>query len=133
MKKIAFLLIMLLLVFACTANDVAYEKKLQSYIGHSENTLLQNFGKPTIQKIMPNGKSILTYIKQNEYFVPTEYFYDYPGWIDSDTVYNPFFNDESYAPYAQLVDMEVEEICQTSFVLQNGIIQSYKFFGNNCH
>ena len=133
MKKIAFLLILMLLIFACAANNTAYEQKLQLWIGQPESALLKSWGRPTVQKIMSDGQTILSYIKQNEYLVPTEYFYDYPGWLDSDIVYDPFFSEESFAPYAQITDTEIEETCQTSFMVQNGIIQSYKFQGNNCH
>lgn len=132
MKKTAFLLILVLLLFACTTN-VAYENKLQKWIGQSEASLIKSWGKPTAQKIISDGQIILSYTKQNEYFVPTEYFYDYPGWDSADIMYDPFFTEDSFAPYAQITDMEVQQICQTSFTVQNGIIQSYKFRGNDCN
>ena len=133
MRKITFALIFSLLLFACAFSNEAYEQKLASWVGKNEQTLIASWGRPTAQKVLENGQTILTYIKQNEYFVPMEYFYDYPGWADADIVYDPFLGDDGFAPYAQIVDTEVEQICQTTFVVQNNIITSYHFRGNNCN
>ena len=132
MRKIAFALILCFLLFACALSDTSYEQKLAPWIGKTEQTLIASWGKPTAQKITAQGQTLLSYVKQNEYLVPMEYFYDYPGWIDADIVYDPYFTDNAFAPYAQIVDTEVEQICQTTFVVQNGIITSYHFRGNGC-
>lgn len=131
MKKVVFALILTFLLLAC--GNIAYEQKLQKWIGQSEASLIDSWGRPTFKKVTSDGQTVLGYTKQNEYFVPMEYFYDYPGWDSSDVMYDPFFADDGMPPYAQIIDTEVEGICQTTFVAQNGIIQSYKFEGNNCH
>ena len=132
MKKAAFVLILTFLVFACTSYNTAYENKLNYFLGKNEQTLINSFGRPTSKKINGNGQTVVTYLKKEQYFVPTEYFYDDPGWIDSDFVYDPFWADGDFAPYAQIIDSEVEEICQTSFVIENNIVTNYSFRGNDC-
>lgn len=131
MKKVFFLLILSFLVLACAYNT-PYEQQLRSWVGKPEQALIVAFGTPTFKKVTSNGQTLLTYIKQNEYLVPTEYFYDYPGWVDTDVMYDPFFADEGMPPYAQIIDTEVEGICQTTFTVMDGIVQSYRFKGNGC-
>ncbi len=130
MKKTAFLLITFLLVIACA--NVGYEHQLQQYVGQTEQSLIENFGTPSVQKNLPNGGKILTYFRQGTYFVPVEYFYDTPMWDASDMVYDPFFNQYEMAPTSVVVDNEVEGVCQTSFVVENDIVKSYRFRGNAC-
>ena len=131
MKKVAFLLIVTFLVFAC-AMFQSYDDTLQKWVGRSETSLLESWGTPTGQKVMANDEKILTYTKQESWYVPTEYYYDMPGWNEIDVVYDPFFDDFSMSPYAQVVDTEVFGICQTSFYIKNGIVTSYKWRGNGC-
>jgi len=131
MKKVFFALILTFLLLACA--NMAYEQKLDAWVGQTETSLIDSWGRPTIKKVAPNGQTILSYIKQNEYFVPMEYFYDYPGWDSGEMMYDPFFVDDGMQPYAQIIDTEVEGICQTTFMVTDGIVRSYRFNGNNCH
>lgn len=131
MKKAAFLLIVMFLVFACAALK-SYDDKLESFVGKPESSLLNAFGTPTGQKILPNGEKVITYIKQETWYVPTEYYYDVDGWDETDIVYNPFFIDETMGPYSQIVDTEFEGICKTSFYIVGGIVSAYKWQGSGC-
>lgn len=130
MKKVCFLLILSFLLLACA--NMAYEQKLRQWVGQYEQTLIESWGRPTVKKVNAAGQTLLTYVTQNEYLVPTEYFYDYPGWDSGEMMYDPFFADEGMPPYAQIVDTEVEGICQTTFVVQDGVITAYRFSGNDC-
>ena len=130
MKKVCFLLILSFLLLACA--NMAYEQKLRQWVGQYEQTLIESWGRPTVKKVNADGQTLLTYVTQNEYLVPTEYFYDYPGWDSGEMMYDPFFADEGMPPYAQIVDTEVEGICQTTFVVQDGVITAYRFSGNDC-
>jgi len=132
MKKVCFLLILSFLLFACALTNTTYEQKLQAWVGQYEQTLINSWGKPTVKKVNTNGQTLLTYVTQNEYLVPMEYFYANPGWVDADVMYDPFFADEGMPPYAQIIDTEVEGICQTTFVVQDGVITSWRFSGNDC-
>lgn len=131
MKRIAFALIVTFLLFAC-ANNLNYENKLNDFVGQDENVLISEWGKPTSQKILSDQEKIMTYIKINDWYVPTEYYFINDDWGVSDPIYNPYFNEYNFAPYSELVDTEVENICQTSFWIKDGIITSYKWRGNNC-
>ena len=130
MKKASFLLIFVLLLFACAS--VMYNKKLDQYIGQTEQSLIEQWGTPSGQKILADGTKILTYTKINEYYVPTEYFYNQPGWGMSDIVYDPFFDDYSLSPASVIVDTQVESICQTSFIIKNDVVTAYRYRGNGC-
>jgi len=132
MKKVVFALVLSFLVFACALTNTAYEKKLQAWIGQPEKTLIATWGRPTLKVVMNDGTTLLSYTSQNTYFVPTEYFYDNPGWVDADMMYDPYFVDDGMPAYAQIVDTEVEAVCQTTFKVMDGIIQSYRFRGNGC-
>ncbi|MBO4285034.1 MAG: hypothetical protein J5895_02240 [Alphaproteobacteria bacterium] len=131
MKKAAFLLIVMFLVFACAALK-SYDDKLEGFVGKPESVLLSAFGTPTGQKILPNGEKVITYIRQETWYVPSEYFYDMDGWDETDIVYDPFFIDESMGPYSQIVDTEFEGICKTSFYIVGGVVASYKWQGSGC-
>ncbi len=132
MKRTAFTLLLVLLLFAC-ANIISYDDKLQTFVGQTQQSLIEQWGKPTGQKIYANGEKVLTYTKVQDYYMPTEYFYDTPGWAESDIIYDPFFGIYEFAPSAQIVDTEVEGICQTSFVIKNDVVTAYKWRGNSCH
>ncbi|MBR2299677.1 MAG: hypothetical protein IJ870_03785 [Alphaproteobacteria bacterium] len=132
MKQIAFLLIFVLLLFACAANNANYNKELEQWVGQPVKALETAWGKPTGQKIISANTRVLTYTKTSEYFVPTEYYYDNLGWGATDLVYDPFFGEYEMTPYAQIVDTEVQGICQTSFVVNDGVIRSYQWRGNGC-
>ena len=130
MKQIAFLLIFVLLLFACAANNTHYNKELKQGVGQPVKVLEAAWGKPTGQKVISENTHVLTYTKTNEYFVPTEYYYDNLGWGAGEIVYDPFFDEYTMTPYSQIVDSEIEGICQTSFVVTNGTIQSYQWRGD---
>ncbi len=131
MKKLAFLLIVTFLILACAMTQ-SYDQRLQNWIGKSENNLLSSWGTPTGQKILENGDKVITYVKQETWYVPTEYYYDTPGWGATEFVYDPFFGEYDLSPYSQIVDTEVQGICQTSFYIQNGMITAYKWRGSGC-
>jgi len=132
MKHIVLLLIFVLLLFACSGNLESYNQKLKPWIGKSVSDLEKSWGKPSAQKMISENTKVLTYIKQTDWYVPIEYYYDQVGWGADEIVYDPFFTDYGMSPYAQIVDTEMEGICQTSFFVINGVVQSYKWRGNGC-
>ena len=132
MRRIAFLIILVCLLFACTINQTTYRQKLEQFVGKPLSTLEQNFGKPTMQKNISNKEKIITYIKRKDWYVPVEYYYDQVGWGADDIIYDPFFADFDMTPYAQIIDTEEQGICHTSFIVVEGIVQSYKFYGKGC-
>lgn len=131
MKQIAFGLIVTFLLLAC-ATSQKYDQQLKGWVGQKESALIEAWGRPSAQKYLSPNSKVITYTKISDYFVPSEYYFYNDGWGVSDIVYDPFMNDYNFTPYAQMVDTEVEEICQTSFWIENGIITSWKWRGNNC-
>lgn len=131
MKQTAFLLILCLLLLACASNN--YGKQLAQYVGQTEQSLVENFGQPTSKRIISDTKTVLTYVKLRETYMPMEYFYDTPGFGADEIVYDPFFADYAFTPTSVVVDSMVEGVCQISFVVTNDIVTSYHFQGDACN
>lgn len=131
MKHIAFGLILTMLLLAC-ATSQKYDQSLKNWVGKSENSLIAAWGRPSAQKYLGDNSKVITYTKVDDWFVPSEYYVYNGGWGTPDIVYDPFMDEYNFTPYAQMVDTEVEEICQTSFWIENGIITAWKWRGNNC-
>ncbi len=131
MKQIAFGLILTMLLLAC-ATSQKYDQELKSWVGKSESSLISAWGRPSAQKYLGNNSKVLTYTRANEVVIPSEYYIYNDGWGETDIVYDPFMSDYNFSPYSEMVDTAVEEICQTSFWIENGIITSWKWRGNNC-
>lgn len=132
MKKICFTLSLILFLFACATKE-KYDQKLQTWIGRPETALLQKWGTPSASKIMMNGDKVITYTKANDVYVPSEFYLNDPNMLPGqETVYSPFLNEYDFTPYNAAFGYQVEDICQTSFLVQGGIITGWKWKGNNC-
>ena len=131
MKKICFTLIVTFLLFAC-ATPAKYDDKLNGFLGHNEAYLIKKMGKPSATKIISDQLTVVSYVKANNTYVPSE-FYIY-GAQDNSTnnFYNPFLNDYDFTPYSAAFGYQVEYYCQTVFLLENGIITGWKWKGNDC-
>lgn len=47
-------------------------------------------------------------------------------------IYSPFLGDYDFSPYGAAFGYEVENICQTVFLIQNGMVTGWKWRGNDC-
>lgn len=133
MKRLFFVLGAILFLQAC-ATEAKYDKKLQSMVGKTEAQLISEWGAPSAAKILNNGEQVITYTQANDMYVPSEYYiYNTTGAEPSETVlYSPFMDDYYFGPYSQTFGYEVEEVCQTSFYIKDGIVSGWKWKGNNC-
>lgn len=131
MKNIAFLTILVLLLFAC-ASSQKYDKKLNGWIGKTEQDLVMNWGRPSAVKYVNQNTKIFTYTKIDEFYFPSEYYLYNEEFEPEDTIYAPLMNDYNFTPYAELTDNEVEMFCQTSFILKNNVVSAWKWKGNDC-
>ncbi|MBO5443658.1 MAG: hypothetical protein J6A33_07750 [Alphaproteobacteria bacterium] len=132
MKKICFCLTLLFFLFAC-ATQQKYDNKLQGFVGKTEAQLVKKWGRPSSSKIMDNGNKVLTYTKANDIYVPSEFYLNNPDMLPGqETVYAPFTNDYDFTPYGETFGYKAEQICQTSFLIQNGYVTAWKWKGNNC-
>ncbi len=131
MKKISFTLILLFVLFAC-ASPLKYDARLNSLIGSNKQELIAKMGKPSAVKIFANGDEVLAYVKANDVYVPSEYYTYNQDSQFNDDVYAPFMNDYDYSPFAVASGYQVEYICQTAFLLQDGVVTAWKWRGNDC-
>lgn len=131
MKQIVFGLILTMLLLAC-ATSQKYDAELKNWVGQSEASLIAAWGQPTGQKYLNNHSKIITYTRISDWLVPTEYYLDNDGWGAGEIVYDPYLTEYNFAPYSEIVDTTVQQICQTSFWIDNGIITAWKWRGNNC-
>ncbi len=122
----------LLFVFSC-ATTKKYDAKLNTWVGKSEQQLIQSWGQPSAMKILDNGDKVITFTKADDMYVSAQYYIYNPGQVpNEDEVFTPFDGDYDFTPYNELVGYEVTQICQTSFLLQNGIVTGWKWKGNDC-
>lgn len=132
MKKNNLLLASLFLLFAC-ATSAKYDVKLNNYVGDTKANLVKELGKPSAVKVMANGDEVLSYVKANNVYVPSEYYiYNQDSVANEDMIYSPFLGNYDFTPYAQSFGYQVEEICQTAFLVQSGVVTGWKWRGNNC-
>ncbi len=131
MRKIAFSLIVTMLLLAC-ATPQKYDERLQHWVGKQENELLTVWGRPSAEKYLSDNTKIITYTKINDWYYPSEYYFYNDGWGEENIIYNPMMNLYNLSPDTVITDTEVEEYCQTTFWVKNGIITAWKWRGNNC-
>ncbi len=125
--------VLAMFLFACATSE-KYDRKLAGWVGKTESSLVAKWGRPSATRILDNGDKIITYTKANNVYVPSEYYiYNTTGAQPSDTVlYSPFMDNYDFGPYSQTFGYQVEEICQTAFLIQDGIITGWKWRGNDC-
>ncbi len=131
MKKIAFGLIVTMLLLAC-ATPQKYDKRLQQWVGKQENELLAVWGRPSAEKYLNDHTKVITYTQINDWYYPMEYYAYNGGWVTENVIYEPFADEYGLDMYNQMTETEVEEYCQTSFWVVNGIITAWKWRGNDC-
>ncbi len=132
MKKISFALILTFLLFAC-ATPAKYDARLNSMIGLDKTALIQKMGRPSAVKVLPSGSEVLAYVKANDVYVPSEFYLYNQGALSNEyDIYSPFMDDYDYAPFGNSFGYRVEYVCQTAFLLQNGVVTAWKWRGNDC-
>jgi len=131
-QKISFCLILIMFLLAC-ATTQKYDVALNGLLNQPQSKLTAKFGKPSAQKIIDKHTKIVTYTNLETMYVPSE-FYEYndqpfPG---VDDIYYPFADMYNYNPMQQYLGVEVSRVCQTSFLIYDGIIRGWSWSGNNC-
>lgn len=131
-KNVALYILVLIFLFAC-ATPAKYDNKLAAMVGEKATVLVDTWGRPSARKILDNGDEVYTYTKANNVYVPSEFYIYNQGFEPSeDVVYGPFLNDYNFGPYGETFGYQVEEFCQTSFLIKNGLINGWKWRGNDC-
>ena len=132
-KKVLLMVLSTIFLFSC-ATSANYDNKLQKWVGKSAVSLQEKWGSPAHVKMFANGDSIMTYIKANDVYVPSEYIIFNQGYVPGNEVtVQPYPSQSSnFMNTTELVGYETEYTCQTSFLVQNGIITGWRWSGNNC-
>jgi len=130
--KIFFFILLLIFLSAC-ATEGKYNRRLNNLIGQNESVLLNDFGKPSAQKIINSHTKILTYTSVENMYVPSE-FYDYnnPPYVGAYDPFYPFNDMYIYNPMSQYLGVNVTLYCKTSFLVEDSIIKKWHTDGNNC-
>lgn len=131
--KVAFVLIFVLLLFAC-ATPQGYDNKLNAYLGASKEEIISQFGRPSAVKIIDNNTEILAYTKVDDIFVPSEFYtYDQGNEIyGQDALFSPFLSNYLFSDNPAGIGYNADYICKTLFLLQNNHVTAWKWQGNNC-
>jgi hypothetical protein len=119
MKKIIFLLTLILLGCATTAN---YEKLLSSWVGSPESALISSWGPPS-SVYESDGTKYLTYSKSNSGYIPgvaPSYQTTYVG----NTAYT--------TPVGGYAGFAYSNNCSTTFTISNKTITNWRYEGNAC-
>lgn len=126
MKKF-LILFYLVLVCAC-ATTGKYNAELNRWIGKKEIALLEIWGKPSSVFNLGQREQIITYVHHNKEVVPAENLQYTPDFNNAATLYAPFSYEEDFAIWPPI--FVVENTCQTSFHIRNGIVQSWQWRGD---
>ncbi len=111
----------LVLLSACAYNGNAdFASNLNNWVGNSPTTLVEEWGIPNTQSEVDADTQIYTYMLQSN-----------GGEQD------PYQNQVVYSAIdAENVGTNSDEnpiyYCQVSFIINNGVVSSYNFNGDNC-
>ena len=80
-----------------------------------------------------DSSRVITYTKVDQSYVPSEYYiYGNTFVPGQEVVYSPFTGDYDFYPFEQSFGYTVEYVCQTSFLVEDGIVRAWRWKGNNC-
>lgn len=132
MNKIVIVGMSLALLAGC-ATEEKYNKELDGFINQPASSVEAKFGKPSAAKIFGNGDEVITYTKVSESYVPSEYYMYNNNFIPGqEVVYSPFTGDYDFYPFEQSFGYTVSRSCQTSFLVEQGVVSGWRWKGNDC-
>lgn len=116
MNKLVYLSLFVL-ISACTfASETKFRRGVEAWYGQPEENLIEKLGAPT-KFYELNGKRFLTYSGGNTSYVPQT--------VHNTTVGNNI-QTNVYGGYS------VNRWCSVTYMVENGIIQSATYKGNDC-
>lgn len=122
MRHIFYFVCFILLV-GCTSTPTPtqenYEKYLNSWIGETESKLINEIGVPTSHYDL-QGKKYILYSKTNTVLLPGQS----PSYYAAGSGYTH--------PIGGSSPIMVSFSCETTFIIQSGIIKAWKIKGNGC-
>jgi hypothetical protein len=116
----AVLVLLPLLLAACTGGLAARQAKLQVFVGRPVNDVVQAMGVPN-RTYEANGVSYIAYVEQRYDLIPTSPFLG-PGWGWG----------WGWGWSGQFPPQVVTWRCETTFQVVGGIVRSFNLTGNAC-
>ena len=117
---IKLLLILLLLAGCATPDNSDFSARLDEMVGNNQMTLVEQWGQPDNTVTIDASTQVYTYVLQSS----TGPNNPYPGQVAYSAI------DSNNLPPNPNADPIY--YCNISFTLQNGLISSYSFNGDNC-
>ncbi len=132
MKKLILGLAGTMVLLGC-ASEKKYNSELDSFLDQPVSKLEAKFGRPSAAKVIDNTSQVITYTKVDQSYVPSEYYIYNNNFVPGqEIVYSPFTGDYNFYPFEQSFGYTVEYVCQTSFLVEDGIVRAWRWKGNNC-
>ncbi len=132
MNKLSLALVALFVLEGC-ATEAKYNKELESFVNQPVENVEAKFGKPSAVKMLDDGSEVISYTKVDQTYIPSEYYLYGDTFIPGqEVVYSPFNGDYDFYPFEQSFGYTVEFVCQTSFLVDKGIVKAWRWKGNNC-
>ena len=120
MRNLLVLLLLVFLVSSCTSK-LDHEKVLESWIGAKESALIDKWGTPTNHYKTDDGKKYLTWKNSSQAIVG-----GYAPTVSTD-YYGNVYSSGGMPPIL------VTSNCDITMILEDGIVTSWKYKGNNCY
>lgn len=115
-----FALLCFFILTACSTTP-PYDEQLQSWMGVSEEHLVDTWGVPDNEFMVDEDTKVLTYVKQDASGNRDAY----PELIDYQAIANRNFPGPN-------PDQQTTEYCKISFTVQDSEVTNYSYNGDDC-
>jgi hypothetical protein len=114
--------IFIVFILSACATTEKYEAILNTWVGHSINTLIDSWGYPTNSFEGPNGNKVYVYNNSASYTLPTQTYSNYN-----------VYGNSVYGNATTTGGQTINYSCQTFFeVNSSNIIINWRWKGNSC-
>lgn len=112
-----------LFVLVSCASTEKYEAKLNTWIGKTEDSLVTSWGIPENSYQVNENKKLISYSRAQSVFIPGT----------APTYQTNFIGNTAYTnSYGGSNSQTLHFSCNTTFTIENSIISSYTYKGNDC-
>ena len=115
MKK-GLVLCAVALILAGCATSLQYGNMLNTWVGNSEENLVKTWGIPSRTYMMADGQKMIEYNNSQDTVN-----YQTPATYKSGGLFN-LHTKKNKSP----------KVCKTTFLINDGVVTSWKFFGQGC-
>ena len=123
MKKLLGMFVIGFLLSGCFATTAKYEAALNSWVGHTEDHLVEKWGVPNGVYNKNDGGKVLTYMDSGSMYMP--------GTTSSNTTIDAWGYATTTTTTTAGTNIGLR--CKTTFIISSsGRITSWSYEGNNC-